>query len=182
MKILFLDTETGGLNEFKHSLLTIGMVILEDGQITDKKEILICEEQYEYEEEGMRINGIDLDELRKKGISEIEAIQEINQFCTKHFDTERVILAGHNIKFDISFLKQLYFKNHVEFDTRFHHKTIDTVSIIKFLKLQGKLETESFDTLLETYHININRRHTALDDAQATAMLFQQLLQIDEIS
>lgn len=39
MRLLFLDTETGGLNEFEHSLLTMGMVVWENGKIIAKKEL-----------------------------------------------------------------------------------------------------------------------------------------------
>ena len=40
-KLLFIDTETGGLDPARHSLLSLAMVVWEDTQILDSQEILI---------------------------------------------------------------------------------------------------------------------------------------------
>lgn len=89
-------------------------------------------------------------------------------------------MCGYKIKFDIAFFKQLYLKYHCPYDKIFHHKTIDTVSVLKFLVLQEKMPKymESFDKLVAYYHNSVEGRHTALDDAKATAQLFTKLLDI----
>ena len=46
MRILFLDTETGGLDETQYDLLSVGMVVWEDNKIIDTKEILISKAEY----------------------------------------------------------------------------------------------------------------------------------------
>lgn len=180
MRILFLDTETGGLDEERHSLLTIGLVVWEDNTIIARKELWISKDNYQYDEEAMKINHINLDELREYGISELEAIHSINNFCNEYFNQHPVILAGHNIKFDIAFLKKLYLKYQIPFENYFSHKTIDTVSILKFLCIQGKIpkELESMNKMLEYYGIKVKKRHTALGDAELTAKLFTKLLEL----
>lgn len=59
-KLLFLDTETGGLNDQIHSLLTVGFVVMEDDQIVDTLEIFLKLDEYHYDEEAMEINQINL--------------------------------------------------------------------------------------------------------------------------
>lgn len=46
MKIMFLDVETGGLDEIENSLLSVGLSIWDKGNIIEGKEIFICKEQY----------------------------------------------------------------------------------------------------------------------------------------
>lgn len=182
MRILFLDTETGGLDERKYDLLSIGLAVWEDNQILDTKEILIHKSEYKTDPEAMKINGLDLVSLQENGISEQMAIKEIERFCNEYFFNERVILAGQNISFDETFLKKLYRDNHCNYEKRFSHKKIDTVSILKFLYLQGKIneKMQSFDEALKQLDIEVNKevRHTALGDAIMTAKLFTALLKL----
>ena len=69
MRILFLDTETGGLDETQYDLLSVGMVVWEDNKIIDTKEILISKAEYKTDPEAMKVNGLDLLSLQKNGIS-----------------------------------------------------------------------------------------------------------------
>ena len=180
MKILFLDTETGGLDETIYSLLTIGLVVWDDKNNIDMKEIWISKEQYITDPKSMAINKINLNLLQEKGVSELDAIKCVENFCTKHFGNEKIILAGHNISFDVSFLKKLYRTYGYDFETRFSHKMIDTVSILKYLYLSGQIteELQSFDAMREYLGITMqdDKRHTALGDALATAQVFSKLL------
>ena len=91
MRILFLDTETGGLDETQYDLLSVGMVVWEDNKIIDTKEILISKAEYKTDPEAMKVNGLDLLSLQKNGISELMAIEEIEKFC--HLETKEAALA-----------------------------------------------------------------------------------------
>lgn len=46
MELLFLDTETGGLNPGVNSLLQVGLVAYVDGKVIAKREFSIKEENY----------------------------------------------------------------------------------------------------------------------------------------
>ncbi len=179
MKILFLDVETGGLDEINNSLLTIGLVIWENGKILESKEIFISKEKYNFVQAALDINKIDLNELREKGISEKEAINEIEKLCYKYFNQEKIIITGHNVAFDIGFIKNLYKRNNQEF-SRFSYRFLDTGIILKFMYMQGKFKNDisTLDKALEYFKIKIlkEKRHSALGDALATAELFNKLL------
>ena len=181
MKLLFIDTETGGLDEFKHSLLTIGLVAWEDGKIVDTKEIFISKEKYSCVQAALDVNKINLDELREKGISEISAIKEIEDFCNKNFGNNKVTIAGHNVAFDVNFIRVMYKRNKAKYYLKFNYRTLDTACIIKFLYIQGKFKDDisTTDKAFEYFNIEIDsdKRHTALGDALATAKLFTLLLE-----
>lgn len=180
-KILFIDTETGGLNPLKHSLLSVGMVVWEDFKLTQSKEVLILEEGLILDEKAMEINKIDIQEHKKLAKSPNEAISEIKSFISQNFEENgKVTLAGHNINFDVNFLRIFLDRNNDDFSRYFSHRFIDTSSILYFLYLSGKLKEKAISSsqAFELFGITFeqNKRHTALADAIATAKLFNQLL------
>ncbi|NLV90198.1 MAG: 3'-5' exonuclease [Tenericutes bacterium] len=181
-KLMFLDVETGGLDEMNDSLLTIGLVYWENGEIVNGTEILISLPDYKVCKRAMDINKIDLNLLRENGCSEVEAINKVNEYCKEHFGVEKVILAGHNVSFDIAFLRELFRRNNVNYDERFGHRSVDTSSILKYLYYKGafKEDISSSDKAFEYFGIDFEegKRHSALGDSEATAKLFNKLLKV----
>ena len=180
--LLFIDTETGGLDPMNCSLLSVGLVFWKDGEIYNSEEILINDGELKATSEALEINKINLDDHRKNAITPDEAIQRIIQFIQRNFDTsERITLAGHNIGFDISFVRQLFKSQNYLFGDYFSHRSIDTSSILYYLYLSGKLasriagSTAAFDH----FGIEVKGRHTALGDAIATAELFTELIKLN---
>ena len=57
---LVIDTETGGFDPNKFSILSIGAVIWRPFEIVSTKEILIAEPEIQYEEEALSVNNIDI--------------------------------------------------------------------------------------------------------------------------
>ena len=140
-KILFIDTETGGLDPLEHSLLSIGFVVWQKNRILDKIEILINDGKLNVSKSALEINKIDIENHRKNALTPREAITIMDNFLIKHFnESEKITLAGHNINFDINFFKYFLLKNNYNFIERFSHRTIDTSAILYYLYLSGKLE------------------------------------------
>ncbi|GIV31617.1 MAG: hypothetical protein KatS3mg029_0968 [Saprospiraceae bacterium] len=189
-KILFIDTETGGLNPFKHDLLSVGLVVWADGQIVARKEILIKGHPRRCTEEALAVNGIDLKTHNQNALDKASAVQQIIDFLHEHFEKLPVIVAGHNVGFDIAFLRQLFLSQGLDFDQYFSHRSIDTSSILQYLGLLQNLPNEevqrraSSDRAFRDYGIEVPRgkRHTALADAIATAQLFTRLIQSPALS
>jgi len=178
-RLLFIDTETGGLNPEKHSLLSLAMVVWEDMEIIDSQEILINDGQLSVTEEALSINKIDIGKHKKSAISSSQAIEQIFLFISKHFPHQRKItLAGHNVHFDIKFLRFFLSQNNESFNKLFSHRIIDTSSILYYLYLAGHLKKKaiSSDEAFNLFEIKVDGRHTAIGDAIATAKLFSKLL------
>ncbi len=70
-RLLFIDTETGGLNPDKHSLLSLAMVVWEDMEIIDSQELLINDGKLSVTEEALSINKIDIEKHKQSAISSV---------------------------------------------------------------------------------------------------------------
>jgi DNA polymerase-3 subunit epsilon len=178
-RILFIDTETGGINPDVDSLLSIGLVCWENGEILAKKEIFIKHKEYHIVKRAQSINGITEEFLEKYGITEEMAINELLDFCKLNFSfNNRITIAGHNISFDVNFLKKLFKNNNLSFSKYFSHRFIDTASILMFLSYANKLPNGiiSSSEAFKYYGIYIENRHSAVEDALATAKMFTKIL------
>jgi DNA polymerase-3 subunit epsilon len=178
-RLLFIDTETGGLDPNKHSLLSLAMVVWEDMEIIDSQEILINDGKLSVTEEALSINKIDIGKHKQTAISSSQAIEKIFLFISRYFPHQRKItLAGHNVHFDIDFLRLFFFRNNENFSKFFSHRIIDTSSILYYLYLAGHLKHRaiSSDEAFDLFEIKVEGRHTAIGDAIATAKLFTKLL------
>lgn len=180
-KILFIDTETGGLDPGKHSILSLGLVLWREGEIGASTEIFINDGHLIATKEALEINRIDLDQHRKTALSPEEAIQQMIRFIKRNFDTsEKITIAGHNISFDISFVRYLLESKSYRFADYFSHRSIDTSSILYYLYFTGLLESRivSSSEAFKHFGIEVSGRHTALGDAIATAALFTKLIRL----
>lgn len=178
-KILFIDTETGGLNPDKHSLLSLALVVWTDNEIIDSEEYLINDGILSVTAEALQVNRINIDEHKKTALTPPITFDKILKFINRHFPEEqKITLAGHNVHFDIAFLKSFLSKNNQSFSSYFSHRIIDTSSILYYLYLGGILKEKaiSSDKAFEHFKIQVKGRHTALGDAIATAELFTKLL------
>lgn len=180
-RMLFIDTETGGLDPDKHSLLSLAMVVWENMEIIDSQEILINDGQLSVTKEALSINKIDIKKHKESAIPPSQAIEEIIGFISKHFPPQnKITIAGHNVQFDIGFLKILFSQNKKDFSRFFSHRIIDTSSILYYLYLTNHIKQRaiSSDEAFELFEIKVEGRHTAIGDAMATAKLFNKLIDL----
>ena len=177
--ILVVDTETGGFDPSSDSLLSLGAVVWKAGEIRGALEILIAEPTIVASNEALAVNNLDIDQLRRVGISPRDAVKQLEAFVRAHFPGERVTLGGHNTWFDADFMRRLYKMGGGEFRSRFSHRYIDTASIVAFLSLCGYLPEDVNNSDRAFQHFGIEPapglRHTALGDATATAHLLTAL-------
>ena len=177
MKILFMDTETGGLNEEKHSLLTIAFAVYSNGKIVAEKEFFVKHKEYLVTPVALSINKIDLVEHDKIATESNIVVKEIIEFIRENFGDVKPVIAGHNIDFDYKFIDKL-FQNENEFLGEYvSHRKIDTCTLVNFLKATGRIDIESasLEASIKYFQIQTNARHTAKDDVRATIDLFEAI-------
>lgn len=177
-RILFIDTETGGIEPTENSLFSIGMVVWENGNTIFEKEIYIRDIIYKTTAQALIINNIDISQIEKNGLDKQDVIKELKKIKEEYFNNFSMTVAGHNVAFDVSFLKQMYKESGFNFLEDFSHRTIDTSSILQYLFFARKLEENisSSDRAFEYFNIEVEKRHTALDDCRATVRLFNELI------
>lgn len=112
-RLVFLDTETGGVIPEKHSLLSIGIVIWDADQgILGKQEYFIKSARYVVTQEAKRINKFNRAYHNSIAEGASTVINKMINYCQSFFpDNTAIPLAGHNIQFDVGFLKVLFKKN-----------------------------------------------------------------------
>ena len=177
--ILFIDTETGGIEPGKNSILSLALVVWKESKIVASTEILINDGILDVTAKALEINGIDLEEHKKKALPSAAALQRFDTFIKEHFPAdEKIQLGGHNITFDVNFLNAFLAANNYNYSQRFSHRFVDTASILFYLYLTGKLKEKitSSQQAFDHFGITVDGRHTALGDALATAKLFSNLV------
>lgn len=183
---LVVDCETGGLEPGKHSLLSVaGVVWSPDIQPTELFNFYIHEENLNVSKSALEVNKINLNKVILEGFSPKSATNIITESIVRFFAKElnividnknTITLAGHNVGFDISFLKRLWrlgVPGENSFPSFFSHRSLDTSSISKFLQMIGHFPEgkASSDALFDYCGVQIpaEMRHTALGDAMGTA-------------
>jgi len=181
-RILFIDTETGGLDPQKHSLLSIGLVVWESNSgILDSTQLFVKSTEYIITKEAQSINKFDREMHDMMALKPKDTIKRMIEFLGEYFEVNHAIpLAGHNTQFDINFLKKFLDENGRSFGSIFSHRIIDTYSILRYLFYCGKIDQNivSSSEAFHYFNIKVDSRHTALGDAIATANLFDAMMKL----
>jgi DNA polymerase III subunit epsilon len=184
-KLLVIDTETGGTDPLAHSLLSLGAAVWSDGEVGARVELFVAEEPLAATAEALEINRIDLATHCARAVRPSEAVTAFEAFVREAFRDEfargeKAVLVGHNIGFDVGFLKRLYRLAGADFESTFSHRTLDTAGVLRFLSLAGLRAGTAADLTAALSELGISveedARHTALGDATATALLLTRLL------
>lgn len=179
-RLLFIDTETGGVDPQKHSLLSIGVVVwdaFEEELFSD--EYYIRSRKYNVTKTAARLNHFDEDRQNDLALDPECVVEKLIAIKEQYFGGyQSVPLAGHNITFDIQFIKMMFSSCGRSFEKLFSHRSVDTYSIIKYLSDCKILpdEINSSAKAFKYFKIPVNGRHTALGDARATMQLYSKLI------
>lgn len=182
--LLFLDTETGGLDPKRHSLLSLGLVVGDGPRIVDSLEILIRHDPYVVSGGGLKVNRIDLVQHTANALDADLAHKVLGVFLDQHFPhmCKPIILAGHNVAFDQAFLGAFLETLGQHLEPRFSHRIVDTHSLAAGLRDAGKLPLENLSSTALFDHFGIvvpeDQRHTALGDSLATFELYWKLVEL----
>lgn len=182
-KILWIYTETTGLNPAKHGLRELAYILVIDGQVVNKDVLQIDTRTYkthvEIDDKALKLSNVTIEDFDNFEKSEYQ----FNYF--KHSLLSRIniedkndyfTLAGFNVKFDNDFLREWFYDNDAgtEFKNYFHYKVIDVFPLVITLKHLGFINTKNdkLKTVCEHFNIPIDA-HNALSDIEATKNLYE---------
>lgn len=160
-----VDLEMTGLRAKTDRILEIGAVKVEHSHCTGTYHRMV-NPHIELPAEVMELTGI-TPELAESGCEAEDAVAGFREFA------EGFPLVGHNIIFDYSFLKQCS-ANH---GFPFEKDGLDTLRLAR--KFFPEAEKKTLDYLCTWLGIPRAQSHRALEDAKATAALFQYLQQFE---
>lgn len=168
MKAVFLDTETSGLSIFKHEIIEIGAVQLdlESGEITELMNQKVMPRR-PVTSRAAEVNGY-TPEAWEGAVELREALDELTPII------EGGMLGGHNVGFDLAFIRQGYEDSGLPLP-RWDHRRIDTMTLGFPLLLSGDVTSLSLDSLCRFLGIDRPLPHRAAADANAAAEVAYQL-------
>lgn len=143
----------------------VAIVLFDGVEIIDTFDTLINPER-SIPREITRITGI-TDEMVSTAPKFYEVAKKIVEM------TEGAIFVAHNVRFDYGFLRNEF----EQLGYTFTKRQLCTVRLSR--KVFPKLKSHSLGNLIKHFDIKVNARHRALDDAKATTILLQKILEQD---
>lgn len=178
--LVVIDLETSGINPFVNDVLAIGLVSVFEPEV--KKTIYVKHLNLAWSDFALQNFTKFSSEWEKNAVDPITACFQIETFLSEAFSGRKAIAIGHNIGFDISFLRKIASQAKKSEIRYLSHRAIDTHTILYMLFLKGVLpqSATNSDGAFEYFGITIPEkdRHTALGDAIATRLLFLELLEL----
>lgn len=188
MNLLVIDTETGGLDPTVHSVLSLGAVVYPYAPGALEFSELIKEQPFVVDGSALHVNKIDLAMHSRVAASPVAVWAAFLGFVRQQTGLFRVygkvVLAGHNVPFDIGFLRRLHrlANDSTPFEEYFSHRFIDTMAIGLFMQLCGSpIKKLGLADLLTFFGLKNDAAHTALGDARATAMLLEKMRETAQV-
>jgi DNA polymerase-3 subunit alpha/DNA polymerase-3 subunit epsilon len=175
--ILFLDTETTGINKAIDRVVQIAWIVADyDGSIITKKSFIIKPDGFYIPRQSTAIHGITNEIAQKSG----KSLENVFEQLTEDAEDAEMLVA-HNASFDIGFLKGEFANLDIEYPFN-SLKTICTMMVstnyCRFQKTNGmsgykrpKLEELHFFLFKEYF----NNAHDALADTEACMRCFYEL-------
>lgn len=160
-----IDVETTGFSPKTDKITEIAILLHDGKKVVEKYHKLINPER-KVPYRITQITGI-TDSMLMEAPRFFEVAKDIIKL------TEDTIIVGHNVAFDMGFLKAEF----NEFHFPFERKILCTVNMSR--KLIPGQPSYSLGKLTANLGIAHSQKHRAMGDAEATTLLFEQLLDID---
>jgi len=113
-----------------------------------------------------------------------ETCDRIDAYLLQVHPQGKPMICGHNVAFDLAFMRRLYTMAGRTVPACFSHRTLDTHTLMWALIAVGKLPASVKGSDAAFAHFDIappdELRHTALGDAVATRLLLAGLLALME--
>lgn len=186
-KIIFIDTETGGVNPEKAALIQLSGIIRIDKKDVEKFNFYIKPfENSEVTEKALEVQGRTLEELKTdKYVEEKEVYKQFIKLLDKYIDkydrTDKFIVAGYNIRFDVDILKA-FFQRH---GNNFLFSYLDSsmldplysIRLLQIAEVLPVLENNKLETWCKHFGIEL-KAHDSLEDIEATKKLIGKLISL----
>lgn len=186
MRIIFIDTETTGLNSQKHDIIQLAGLVVENGKVIDSFNYKCQPVNWkDISPQALQVNNTTFEQLRSYA-SPKDAFKQFHEVLNKYYNPrEKFLIAGQNVKkFDWRFVVSFWEKHKSPTDKDFQYffdnrSSLDLMDLSKPMKVNGILEVENIKlgTIVEALNIKIEGNlHDALTDITVTYKSFYKLL------
>ena len=184
MSIVFLDLETTGTDPLKHTVTEIYAEYHDNGLVISEFHVKVKQPPHEsnYVSLGaLKVTATTLSSTWLEGDGEMEAVAKFVDWLLG-LGQKRLNLCGHNINFDINFLKILFSRCRVEgWDEMFSYRVEDTAILATTLQKcellpEGSLSLENLSKTLKINLPDNSKFHSAQTDTKVTAAVYYTLV------
>lgn len=186
-KIIFIDTETGGVNPEKTALIQLSGIIRIDKKDVEKFNFFIKPfENSEVNEKALEVQGRTLEELKtEKYVEEKEVYKQfvnlLDKYVDKYDKRDKFIVAGYNVRFDVDMLKAFFQRHGNNFLFSYLDSSmLDPLYSIRLLQVAGilpVLENNKLETWCKHFGIEL-KAHDSLEDIEATKKIIGKLIEL----
>lgn len=180
---LVLDTETGGLDAKENALIELSYAIILNGAIPVRRQLLMRDGK-QISDKALEVNGYIREQIREYESAESAAVRflgDITRIVDPFDISETVIPVGHNISFDMRFVKEwMYDADMAEFFEFIFEKPLDTLSLAREAKSNGWIETDDakLETVADYFGVLREGAHVARIDVEMTIDVLERLLRL----
>ena len=184
MSILVFDLETTGLNSTKNTIVSIAAKLFDSNRNIITSYTTDCfNPDGEINLQALLINRFTLSRLSNLK-TEKEALFGFCDWLLSLPRTEEIIIAGHNVSFDLDFIKKRLLSSNIEgFDQVASYRVIDTAGWGRLLALSGILPSNtkvSLSGLVKVLNIPYDetKHHGASYDVDLTAQVIFSIIDL----
>lgn len=188
MNILFIDTETTGLDASKHSIIEIACAHYKDGKLQSTFQRKFITNTPILDMGALRVNR-----------QTTASLLEIGKKCTEHqgafdlmdylltLDNKDLHVCGHNVHFDVGFIKSLLSKYGIEgWDQAVSYRQLDTCDRARMLIESGIITQEmggrgaGLKTIAQGLGVTVDetKLHGAMYDVELCAAVYYKMIEI----
>ena len=186
-KIIFIDTETGGVNTEMSALIQLSGIIRVNKKDVETFNFFIKPfENSEVNEKALEVQGRTLEELKtEKYVEEKEVYKQfvnlLDKYVDKYDKTDKFIVAGYNVRFDVDMLKAFFQRHGNNFLFSYLDSSmLDPLYSIRLLQVAGilpVLENNKLETWCKHFGIEL-KAHDSLEDVKATKKIIGKLIEL----
>jgi len=183
MKLLFLDTETTGVDPLKNGIIQIAGIVDINGQIVEEFNLKCRPFPGQiYTAEALKVTGTTVEEIKnypdpKEAYQKIQAI--FNKYINRYDKNDKFTMVGQNTKFDYDFMTVFFQNNYDKFFYAYvAYHLVDLVNASALFKMAGKISVPNMklETMAKCFGITLNA-HDALEDIRATRQILYKFVE-----
>lgn len=162
--IVYLDTETTGLDCDYHEIISVCVIRKSDGKIWTWKANPDWPDHID--DMAVAVNGYKPQDW-DTAITQNEMAHELGMIL------DGAVIVGHNPKFDLGFIENLFWRHQVK--CKVSHRAIDTITLAFVYLVPWGLKSLSMDAIRTFLGWKKHKIHTAIQDTKDVKKLYEIL-------
>lgn len=183
-KVLWLDTETTGLDAIKQDVIQIAYLVEIDGEVVEEQEFKCQPFNWAgIQDRALEVHGYTRDNLKTfeaASIIKCRMDASLERYIEKFNKDDKFTLAGYNVQFDYRFMKEWYAKCGDKYWGSFvNYKMYDGYPLFQAYANAANLDLPNHKLTTAAAHFGFKfGAHDALEDIRVTRQVVKALERI----